>query len=298
MTTIPDSISATLTAQWTAAGGVLPTIYVTEDHVYSNPPPGGLDYIWIPAKSLLYNPKRMNDKYKNRTYTLELVANSATTADRLKEISDEIERVLDLYPIIGVTLQNITNRQIVTPERMNRPMEQITVTMVSLLTTSTSGYGANTSANYLNSLLMYGSANAAWVPGTWAGTTVAGTVITEGAHYKNADANDALWLFQLSLPLVKGGLKLYTDGFKLIVIDAAAADYVTRIFYQGEHTQATTITYFDTTTTDRTAAGDYTYTIAATDLSSFDYVGVQIQTFVTNVGGLDIGPPLFHVWYA
>ena len=312
MATIPDSIKSTLDAGWTGAGGAEPTYYVKEDYNTYNLPPAGKDYIWIDTTSLKSPPTRVNDTYVNITNTIDVYVNTLTSADRRKEIADEVARILNCTAITGVNIQWVSDRTPVRPATIRgQHMEKIQVTMLELMVSSASAYGAGATGDFIvtgdvysstsyshEEALMLGSANAAWVPGTWAGTTVAGTVITEGAHYKNADANAALWLFQLSLPLVKGGLKLYTDGFKLIVIDAAAADYVTRIFYQGEHTQATTITYFDTTTTDRTAAGDYTYTIAATDLSSFDYVGVQIQTFVTNVGGLDIGPPLFHVWYA
>jgi len=297
MTTIPDSISATLTAQWTAAGGVLPTIYVTEDHVYSNPPPGGLDYIWIPAKSLLYNPKRMNDKYKNRTYTLELVANSATTADRLKEISDEIERVLDLYPIIGVTLQNITNRQIVTPERMNRPMEQITVTMVSLLTTSTSGYGANTSANYLNSLLMYGAANAAWVPAIYEATTEPGKVDVGAAYtITNVDGTDFWGIFRIPLPTAKGSLKLYISGYSAGILDADDGDYLTEIRLYGLiYSSATQVAV---TTTDYKTAQKVEVTFAALDMSSYDSALLSLSIFATNANDFDLMFANVRCYYA
>ena len=297
MTTIPDSISATLTAQWTAAGGALPTIFVTEDHVYSNPPPGGLDYIWIPAKSLLYNPKRMNDKYKNRTYTLELVANSATTADRLKEISDEIERVLDLYPIIGVTLQNITNRQIVTPERMNRPMEQITVTMVSLLTTSTSGYGANVSANYLNSLLMYGSANAAWVACPYAGGIGRADYEFAGSgQIYNVGAAALQMVFALSLPTTKGSLKLYVSGSEVGLFDADASNYVTSRYLLG-------ITYnmsavINNQPANLTTIAAHQDTFAAIDCSPYKTVRLNVVGINPNAGNLDIMYVLLRCYYA
>jgi len=296
MTTIPDSISATLTTQWTAAGGVLPTIYVTEDHVYSNPPPGGLDYIWIPAKSLLYNPKRMNDKYKNRTYTLELVANSATTADRLKEISDEIERVLDLYPITGVTLQNITNRQIVTPERMNRPMEQITITMVSLLTTSTSGYGANTSANYLNSLLMYGAANAAWVPCIMEGASANAQYYVTASTIVNLGAVDCYYRFSLPLPTSKGSLKLYISGIRVGIYDAGVADYVTQTLIYGDVYDTATGLLNDTT--DYNSPQRMENTFAAVDCSVYDHIHATLLTFVTTGTELDIIFVTIRCYYA
>jgi len=296
MTTIPDSISATLTAQWTAAGGALPTIFVTEDHVYSNPPPGGLDYIWIPAKSLLYNPKRMNDKYKNRTYTLELVANSATTADRLKEISDEIERVLDLYPITGVTSQDVTNRQIMTPARMNRPMEQTTVTMVSLLTTSTSGYGANTSANYLNSLLMYGSANAAWVNCTFDFESVDASILGTGYGIKNTGALDPLITYQCPLPPLKGSLKLYVSGVRVGLYNADAGDYVNQIIIRGNTFNS--VNTINNDLTDYNSPQRIEQLFAAVDCSGYDNVLVGIILFASQAGDLEINYVTLRCYYA
>ena len=88
MATIPDSIKATLDAQWTAAGGAEPAYYVTEDYTFQAKPPQGKDFIWIISKTLNTTTDAVNESFTNYTHTLDIIVNSATTGDRLKEISD------------------------------------------------------------------------------------------------------------------------------------------------------------------------------------------------------------------
>jgi len=180
---------------------------------------------------------------------------------------------------------------------MKNHMEQVTVMMVSLLETSTSGYGANTSANYLNSLLMYGSANAAWVPCTLLGIDYPAKIKASGGWMSNVDAQDMYVLFNLPMPTTKGSLKLYISGLRLVIFDADATDYVTQvIIYPMKETGAAAAILQDTT--DRTAQGDYTYTFTAADCSTYDLISVYVQTVNTDAADLDFGPPLIRCYYA
>ncbi len=291
MTTIPDSIKGTLDAGWTAAGGAEPTYYVTEDYTYTSQPPLGKDFIWVIAKSLHTVPEAKNDTYSNITHTVEIVVNSTTTADRLKEISDEVVRILDSTAITGVQWQKCSNRQIVTPEGLRNHQELITVRMIELLASSTSAYGANTAASYLNELLMYGSANAAWVPCVYIDESsstrkyyinaAAGTIL-------NVDDTDTNMRWDLPLPTVKGSLKLYISGVRLSLLDADAGDYVNTTTVYGKTTTGGLTSLASDTTNYNTAATLFTYTFAAADCSSYLGVMTWLAVVATNAADFDI----------
>ena len=176
-------------------------------------------------------------------------------------------------------------------------MEQITVTMVSLLTTSTSGYGANTSANYLNSLLMYGSANAAWVPCPLEGWhDVARGWVNASGHFQNTGAADPWVHYTIPLPTTKGGLKLYISGTRVGLEDAAATDKVDITYVVGR--TSTGISYIDTDNTDKDTQGEHEDTFTALDCSTYTAVKVTLVADVTNAGGLDINYVAVRCYYA
>lgn len=297
MTTIADSIKGTLDAGWTAAGGAEPTYFVTEDYTYLNMPPMGTDYIWVIAKSLRTTPKAVNDTYSNITHTIEVRANSPTSADRLKEIADEIVRVLDSTAITGVQWQKCTSRSIITPEGSKNHQESITVTMIELLASSTSAYGANTAASYLNALLMYGSANAAWVPCPFEGAYVYSYAgIRDTGTVYNVGANQPYIYYAVPLPPLKGTLKLYISGTRIELRAATVANYVgaTRVYGYSDGTS----TQLDADATAKNAPGQWEDTFAAVDCSSYDAVKVQASCPVAVANLLNIDCVMVRCYYA
>ena len=148
MATIPASLEAQLDADWTGAGGAEPTYYSTEVFTYSNPPPMGKDFVWIVEKSLKTLSPRFNDLYANKTHTIDIIVNSGTTAARLKELSDEVERILNATAITGVHIQHIEARDLITPETTKNHLERVEVQMRTLLSASSTAYGAGATGDF------------------------------------------------------------------------------------------------------------------------------------------------------
>ena len=148
MATIPDSVKATLDAQWTAAGGAEPTYYVGEDMTYTNPPPAGQEYIWILSKDLMTDITPVNDTYATLTHRLVIIVNTATSGDRLKEIADEVERILNSVAITGANYQKITKRDLAPTEYLHSHQELMIVTIKSFLADSGIAYGATATTSF------------------------------------------------------------------------------------------------------------------------------------------------------
>ncbi len=138
----------------------------------------------------------------------------------------------------------------------------------------------------LNAANMIGTANSAWVPCQLVGWTVQDTLFEATATHSNVDGTDDFIMFELPLPTNRGGLKLYIKTLLLGIKQAAVADKVDRVLTSG--IRSATRTIIDDDGTDRDAAGDYTYDLGPTEMSSYDVVRIEIQRTVTNAGGLDI----------
>ena len=145
MTTIPDSIKAQLDADWTGAGGAEPTYYVKED--YRGIPPKGEDAVYILSDTLKSPRERVNDTYATVRNTIDVVVNTATSEDRLKELADEVERILSATAIAGVNLQHISDRRGVSNKTFNY-QEIMTVHMTELLRSAASAHGAGTTGDF------------------------------------------------------------------------------------------------------------------------------------------------------
>jgi len=149
MATIPDSVKATLDAQWAIpTGGVEPTYYVGEDYTYTSPPPAGKDYIWILSKDLFTDIRPMNDTYSTLTHTLVLIVNTTTSGDRLKELSDEVARILNSVAITGANYQMISKRDIAPVEYLRSHQELMVLTIKTFLASSGIAYGAYTTTTF------------------------------------------------------------------------------------------------------------------------------------------------------
>lgn len=298
MTTIADSIKGTLDAGWTAAGGAEPTYYVSEDYTTTNPPPAGKDYIWVNSTSHRTKSEAKNDTFSNITHTIEVIANTLTSADRRKEIADEIVRILDSTAITGVQWQKCTGREVIRPEKLRGAQtEKIVVTMIELLASSTSAYGANTAASYLNELLMYGSANAAWVPCIFElGSNNALSVDDATDTIANTAGTDINLRYVLPEPTVKGTLKLYITGCRVVIGSANATNYLDALgVYGTTHAGKTAILPDDT---NRTAQGTYTTSHAAIDCSGYTNILVYLIDVVADAWAFHVASVSLLCYYA
>ena len=142
MATIPDSVKAQLDADWTGAGGAEPTYYVEED--FRTKPPLGQDAIWIMSRTLDTGARPINDTFVTEEHVLELVVNTQTSADRLKEISDEVVRILNATAITDITYQRMKSRHRNSGELENIWVYQevITYDLKQQMKSSTAAYGA------------------------------------------------------------------------------------------------------------------------------------------------------------
>ena len=295
MTTIPDSIKAQLDADWTAAGGAEPTYFVSED--FRTNPPLGKDGLWIPTETLKTDVRPVNDTYANHNHTIDLIVNTITSEDRLKELADEVVRILNATAITDMTYQRITNRKRVSGDYNGIWVYQeiITVDMREQMATSAAAYGAGAGTN-LDDLLMYGSAHAAWVPCVLEMSTVPSKLQAQSNFVSNVDAQDEYTTHVLALPTNKGSLKLYVTGLRVIVADADATNLVSHAYILGMKETGGSILLNDAT--DRITQGDYEYALANTDVSSYDYVVVNLFLVVADANALDIGTPLLKCYYA
>ena len=146
----------------------------------------------------------------------------------------------------------------------------------------------------IDDLLMFGSANAAYVPMIIVGgdniasyRVVLGLVLNRGV-------DDFSTTWALPKPTNKGGLKLYLSDLKYAAQDADVDDYIDLVTIYGLN--GTTKTSLDTDGTNHTTAGDKTFAgavfpAAVLDVSSYQNVWIQIahratganQNAMTNV---------------
>ena len=167
-------------------------------------------------------------------------------------------------------------------------------------------YAADISGDYrldgmtnaqLEDLLMFGSANAAWVPCVYfinavpelLDQTLSGWMkpITTGTKY---------WCFKLPLPTVKAGLKLYISGSRVCLNDADGSDYVDETHVEGITESATAVINNDMTNYDSKAKHDDTFT--AVDCSGYDSVNVELKIVIAATADFILSDVLLRCYYA
>lgn len=147
----------------------------------------------------------------------------------------------------------------------------------------------------LEDLLMFGVANAAWVPMVYeVNYTSAVLVRGESSQLTNVGNVDGYWVFNLAQPPVKGSLKLQISGLRIVVLDADADDYVTHAYLTGVGDTNNVILNDGT---DRTSPDTYDYTFTAEDMSAAHTVRAVIQTVNTNAAGLNLGTVSARCYY-
>ena len=316
MTTIPDSVKAQLDADWTAAGGTEPTYYVSED--FRTNPPLGQDAVWIPTETLDTRIEAVNDTYANKLHTLNIIVNTQTSEDRLKELADEVERILNATAITGMTYQKVKTRRNISDKRKKHYQELLVLDMREHLSSSASAHGAGTTGDFavvgdltvggtlttatqaqIDDLLMFGSANAAWVPCVYSDHTNTARkylVNSTTGMVSNADNTNASLRFDLQLPTVKGSLKLYVSGSRVSIYDADADAKIDTTTVYG--LAKTGVTSINADTTDYNSQDDWDDIFTAVDCSSYNGVMVWLAAVVDAANELDIASVSLQCYYA
>jgi hypothetical protein len=151
----------------------------------------------------------------------------------------------------------------------------------------------------LEDLLMFGSGNTTWYPCSWighSGTTRDYYISLGTGHISNLNANDAGLRFDLMTPTVKGGLKLYITGSRVVINDADAGDYIDTTTVYGYTNSALTALNQDATDYNSPAVWDDTF--GAVDCSSYNGVFVFLNTVVTDANDLDLAGVFLQCYYA
>ena len=300
MATIPDSVQAQITADWSPAGGAEPTYYVEED-IRANPP-AGEDFILILSSTLDTDPRPVNDKFTNEAHVLDIIVNTLTSADRLKIISDEIVRILDATAIADITYQRLKRRTILSSidKGIFNHQERITYDLLQQMKSSAAAYGIGTTSTVLANLLdltMWGSANAAWVPCIY--MTDAGATKEALVHSTvyNAGVSTTYITFTLSVPLLKGSLKLYTNRLMIGLFDADASNYLTSVLVRGINYTGY-IDILPTDATDKTTVAQHEYPIVLHNCSVYEQVIVVAQFTGATAAAFEISSVRLQCYYA
>jgi hypothetical protein len=181
MTTIADSIKARLDADWTGAGGVEPTYYVSED--FRTMPPLGNDAVYIITSTHDTDVKPVNDTYVTEYHTITLTVNTITSEDRLKELSDEVIRILNATAITGATYQRYKGRKNVSDKDQTgiwNYQELITYDIRENMKSSAASYGAATTTTFTVDALTVNTSIAGSPTAALGATTVTGNIAVSG----------------------------------------------------------------------------------------------------------------------
>ena len=145
-------------------------------------------------------------------------------------------------------------------------------------------------------LLMFGSANAAWVPCMFrGGLNYLETGMTAGYVTDDAVAHMRL-CFDFPKPTTKGGLKLYVAGTRIGLGDADANDYVDNTYVFGM--DGTSQTQLDRDTTDKNSAQVWEDTFTAVDVSGYEMVSIVLTCSNNDASALDVYSALLKCYYA
>ena len=161
--TVADTVYDTINDNWGGGGygGATPEIDVTETQHTTDTVTG--DLIEVRHYTLREAPRPVNDTYTNRYYTIDVYVQSKTTNAQLKLLVDEAEYLLRNTAMTDLSLLNITKDWNVMRWRQGVHACVLRVELVSWMSSGAITPAAGTTAN-MQSLLMYTSANAAWVP--------------------------------------------------------------------------------------------------------------------------------------
>lgn len=153
----------------------------------------------------------------------------------------------------------------------------------------------------IDDLLMFGSANAAYVPMTLFAAKEFSYIKGNSGWITSTGANNFIVEMTLPTPCNRGTLKLNISNLKFGIYDADAAAYITTVFIYGMN--GNTRTQLDVDTTNRTAIGDRTFSGAVMPASAIDCSGYQsiIVQFISQhdaADEIDFGNVRMECYYA
>jgi hypothetical protein len=148
----------------------------------------------------------------------------------------------------------------------------------------------------LEDLLMYGSANAAWVPCQYVGATVPTDFYMQTYGLVAAAASTAWVWFDLPLPTTKGTLKLYCTGARIDLQDADANNYIDRMITRYRSDAG--VQNLSDNSTNRTAQGTFTDSFAAVDCSPGTTCYVRLLVSTNGADNLKIASVEMQCYYA
>ena len=136
-------------------------------------------------------------------------------------------------------------------------------------------------------LMMFGSANAAWVPCSVFAIDDFADATFSGGALSNVGANDYLAAVKIPLPVAKGSLKLYITGYRFIIFDADATNKVTASYLYGFDSDGAN-TLITSDGTDYDAQGTHTKSFSEDDWSGHSGLFIYYTTDVADANALDI----------
>jgi hypothetical protein len=238
MATIPDSIKARLDADWTGAGGTEPAYYVGED--FRTNPPLGKDGVWILSGTLDTDPRVVNDKYVDEFHTIDIIVNTQTSEDRLKELADEVVRIMNATTITDVTYQRLMRRRNISDADHRGIFNYQTVLTYDLRQTmkdSAASYGSGTTGDFavVGNLTVGGTAAVTGVLSAYSGL-YASVTNNLRLHHDGADAYLTNALGDLYMPTTAVKNNADSKGFYTGAGDDG------RFYHDGSDTRLVTST--------------------------------------------------------
>jgi len=157
-------------------------------------------------------------------------------------------------------------------------------------------YNAGT-PKYLSDFVMFGSANAAYVPCMYYVESAGGLNFKAyDARIANEGATDYSTYWLIPLPSVKGDLSLFIDDIKISLSAASVDDYITNINVYGLTDSGTTS--LGSSATDLTTAGLHVIALSTYDVSTYHMIVIKVTAIVTNALGLRYSAPAIKCYYA
>ena len=161
-----------------------------------------------------------------------------------------------------------------------------------------SGASPSITGTNIADLLMFGAANAAWVPCAFElGTAVGKVEVAASAFISNVDGTNMNLRYLVPLPTNKGSLKLYITKVKAEIHDADVDDFITSLYLWGQDNTGLTDLYHDFTNIDSAQAKTWTLG-AAVDCSSYASCFVFVYLDLTDANDFDLADVSVECYYA
>ena len=146
--TVADTIFDTINDNWGNGGyaGDRPTIDTTEEQVIVDHL--AVDTVTVMFESEKEDPRRVNDKFKNRYFLIDIHITSTDTAAQLKLIMDETEYLLENTTMTGLKVWNI-KKAYFRPSQMAKYGVIFTVELFTLMSDSAISPSAGTTGDFI-----------------------------------------------------------------------------------------------------------------------------------------------------